>query len=99
VVVACQEGPIVINRVECDTIFDFSKVNMILTSAETACPVKPGYAYVNVVLFTEKPVPLLLPYLYDKAHQEDNDLSEWAFVNKIGARVRHKMDNAEVLSS
>jgi hypothetical protein len=93
-----QEGATVINRVECDTTFDFSKVTMILTSAETSCPVKSGFSYVNVVLFTEKPVPLLLPYLYDKAHQPENDLSEWAFVNKNGLRVRHKMDNAEMVS-
>ena len=83
------------NRVEVDTTFDFTKVTMLLVSAETACWVKPGYSYAHVVLFTEKPVPLLLPYLYDKAHQADNNLREWVFINKRGDRARHSVDALE----
>lgn len=80
------------NRVEVATTFDFNKVTMLLVSDETACWVKPGYAYVNIVLFTEKPVPLLLPYLFDKAHQADNSLKEWAFINKNLELSRHSVD-------
>lgn len=51
--------------------------------------------YVNVVLFTEKPVPLLLPYLFHKSHQADNDLREWVFINKSLERSRHRVDPLE----
>lgn len=83
----------VVNRIECDTTFDFNKVTMLLVSNDVACWVKEGYSYVNVVLFTEKPVPLLLPYLYDKARQPDNTLTEWVFINKNLERARHRVDN------
>ncbi len=52
----------------------------------------PSFAYVNVVLFTEKPVPLLLPYVFDKLRQPENALTEWLFVNKKGDRARHRVD-------
>ena len=86
-----QDGATIVNRVECDTTFDFNKVTMLLLSAETECWIKQGYSYVNVVLFTEKPVPLLLPYLFDKLHQPDNTLQEWAFINKNLEKARHRV--------
>ena len=82
----------IVNRLEVETTFDFNKVNTLMVSTETRCFLKPGYAYVNLVLFTEKPVPLLLPYLFDKARQTDNDLKEWVFINKNLERSRHRVD-------
>ena len=92
-----QEGSIIINRVECDTNFDFTTVRMLLLSNEAPCPEKAGYAYVNVVLFTEKPVPLLIPYLFDRLRQPENDLQEWVFINNKLQRARHHVDNMSEL--
>ena len=36
-----------INRVECDTAFDFDRVNEILISQPINCDVKPGFSYVR----------------------------------------------------
>ncbi len=88
-----QEGSVVVNRVECDTTFDFTKVGTLLVSAGVACHLRPGYEYVNVVLFTEKPVPMLVPYIYDRAGQPENNLRQWVFVNKKGERARHSIDS------
>ena len=64
-------------------------------STETACWKKSGYAYVNVVLFAEKPIPLILPYLYDKAGQPGNTLQDWMFINNKGECSRHHVDALE----
>lgn len=90
-----QEDGLVVNRVEVDTTFDFTKVRMLLVSTPSTCWEKPGFAYVNLVLFTEKPVPLLLPYLYQRDLQPDNDLRQWVFINKKGERARHEVSQLE----
>lgn len=82
----------VVNRVECATAFEFDKVVEILVSESKACPVKEGFKFVTVVLFTKKPIPLLLPYLFDGRY-ERNDLRSWLFVNSKLQESRHEIDS------
>ena len=42
-----EEDDIYVNRVECDTAFDFDRVEQILISEPVPCPVKEGYSYVG----------------------------------------------------
>ena len=42
-----KEDDIYVNRVECDTAFDFDRVERILISEPILCPVKEGYSYVG----------------------------------------------------
>lgn len=86
----------VVNRLECATKFDFSKVAQILVGPPTPCPLKRGFSYVNLVLFAAAaapaaakapPVAMLVPYLYDTGIP-DNDLTQWLFVNSKGAKAR-----------
>lgn len=42
-----KEDEFYVNRVECDTAFDFDRVEMILISEPKPCPVKEGYNYVS----------------------------------------------------
>ena len=86
-----DEGTIV-NQVVCDTQFDFDSVRLLLVSHEIKCFEKPGHAYVNVVLFTEKPVPLMVSHLFYRQRQPDNDLKDWAFINRRGEIARHHID-------
>ena len=55
---------IVVNRIEVNTAMDFSKIIQIMVSDPISYPYKPGYAYVHVVCLTDKPLPLLIPYIY-----------------------------------
>ena len=41
-----KEEDVYVNRVECDTAFDFDRVEQILISEPIPCPIKPGYNYV-----------------------------------------------------
>lgn len=41
-----KEEDVYVNRVECDTAFDFDRVEQILISEPISCPVKQGYSYV-----------------------------------------------------
>lgn len=101
-----KEGKAFVNRVECATAFDFSKVKQILLSEPVGCPYKAGesshrapalsltapaagYQYCNVVLVTRKPIPLLLPYMFEASAK--NDRKHWIFVNAKLQRARHKV--------
>lgn len=88
-----REDNLIINRVEMDTKFDFTLIKQILVSSPTSCPLKPGFVYVNVLMFTDKPLPLIIPYLYQK--QKGNKLTEWLLINADGIRVRHHIDKFE----
>jgi len=45
---------------------------------------------VFVVLLTDKPIPLMMPYLYDVgAVPKEDSLSQWCFINSDGQAVRH----------
>lgn len=85
-----QEDGKCINRLECATGFDFNKIAQIRISDPTPCPLKQGYAFINLVLFTRQPVPMLLPYLYDTS-VEGNDLTEWVFINSKLQRAHHRV--------
>lgn len=42
-----KEDDCYVNRVECDTAFDFDRVEMILISEPIPCPMKEGFNYVS----------------------------------------------------
>ena len=46
-----KENDVYVNRVECDTAFDFDRVEQILISDPISCPIKPGYNYVCFTCF------------------------------------------------
>lgn len=72
-----------------DTKFDFSLIQQIMLSDPISCPLKEGYQYVNVLLFTDKPLPLIIPYMFHK--DKSNKLTEWLLINSDGKRVRHRV--------
>ena len=44
---------------------DFEKVTNILISSSISCDFRPGYQYVNVVLYLSgKDIPIIFPYVY-----------------------------------
>ena len=63
---------ITVNRVEVGTGFNFDKVRQIMLSPRVPCPVKDGFEYVHVLLFTDKPVPIIMPYLFDASVKVNN---------------------------
>ena len=85
-----------------DTAFDFEKVQQIMVSEnEIVCPMKDQCSYVNVcsiylsihfkvLLFTDKPLPLIFGYLY--VRNKKNKLTNWVFVNIKGKRTYHRVD-------
>ncbi|EGG21087.1 hypothetical protein DFA_00962 [Cavenderia fasciculata] len=85
-----QEENKILNRVEVDTAFDFDEVISILISDSTECPVKKGYSYINVILITKKPTPMILPYIYLKS--DVNKLTDWVFINNQFGRSQHKIE-------
>ena len=90
-----REDNCYINRVECDTAFNFDRVEMILISEPVECPQKQGYNYVHVILFCNK-IPLILPYLYDSSYeQKGHNLKEWLFINNKLQSSRQSVDKFE----
>ncbi|RUS18360.1 hypothetical protein BC937DRAFT_88848 [Endogone sp. FLAS-F59071] len=76
-----EKRPKAINRIEIDTAFDFRKITQIMISPAIPYPHKPDHEYVNVLLLHDKPLPLLVPYLYSKAvttEVEDEDVADKA---------------------
>ncbi|KAK8821354.1 hypothetical protein WA577_007702, partial [Blastocystis sp. JDR] len=90
-----KEDDVYVNRVECDTAFDFNRVTRLLISTPVECPVKPGYNYVHVILFC-KSIPLILPYLYKDSYEKmGHDLKNWLFINNKLATSRQCVDSFE----
>ncbi|ORX56412.1 hypothetical protein DM01DRAFT_1406717 [Hesseltinella vesiculosa] len=56
-----------VNRIELDTNFDVNKIEQVMVSPAVPYPHKDHYFYVNVVLVTGSPIPLIAPYLYHNA--------------------------------
>eukprot|EP01095_Lingulamoeba_sp_RSL-Kostka_P017233 TRINITY_DN884_c2_g1_i2.p1 TRINITY_DN884_c2_g1~~TRINITY_DN884_c2_g1_i2.p1 ORF type:complete len:140 (-),score=30.36 TRINITY_DN884_c2_g1_i2:29-448(-) len=81
----------ILNRIEINTGMDFNKIQQILISDPIDCVVKPGYKYINVLCFTDKPIPIILPYVY--INDESNKLSDWLFVNNFQVEAQHKIEN------
>lgn len=86
-----KEEKSTINRVEMDTAFDFNKIKHILISESIECPYKEGFIYINVLMFTEAVLPLIIPYLY----KPPNKLKEWLLINSNGLRARHHVNSFE----
>ncbi|ORX77372.1 hypothetical protein BCR32DRAFT_270696 [Anaeromyces robustus] len=95
--------PVAINRIEANSGFDFKKIKKIMVSEPEPIDIKPGYSYVHVLLFTDKPLPIIVPYLYDvnlktvteKDKKEvlvKNNLTEWLLINSKGERTRHHVE-------
>uniref|UniRef100_A0A7S3URR5 Uncharacterized protein n=1 Tax=Oxyrrhis marina TaxID=2969 RepID=A0A7S3URR5_OXYMA len=79
------------NRIEFQTSYDFSNIRSVQISADAIqCPFKQGFLYRNVLLFSDKPLALIFPYLYDG--NQENDLQDWILVNRDGHEVHHRVD-------
>ncbi|KAK8814166.1 hypothetical protein WA158_008028 [Blastocystis sp. Blastoise] len=91
-----NDGRDYFNRVDLNTSFDFNKLKMVIISDPIPCPHKPGYNYINVVLFTEKLKPMILPYIYDTSYaSKGHTLKNWVFVNNQGEEAYHTIDSFE----
>lgn len=91
-----------INRVILNSEFDFQKVDNILLSKSVPCEFKPGYQYVNVVLFanTVSEIPLLFPYVYKTRLRKTagkNNLKHWSLVNLNFEEAYHMVTNFETI--
>lgn len=86
----------IVNRVELDTVFDFSRVKSLLTSPPVDCPAKPGYKACHVILLAPpSPVALIFTYLF--ADSVANDLARFRLINKAGAGALHVIRDAAVV--
>ncbi|EGC34112.1 hypothetical protein DICPUDRAFT_12102, partial [Dictyostelium purpureum] len=85
-----KEDNKIINRMELNTSFDFNKVTQIMVSDSIECPMKKGYYYMNVLLFANNPIPLLVPYIYLKS--TENKLNDWLFINNQFQRSQHRIN-------
>jgi hypothetical protein len=74
----------VLNRIEIQTQLDFDRVIELMVGESIGYPYQEGWAYVNIILFTDAPLPMLVPYIYNQEGQVQNDLSHWEFVNAQG---------------
>mmetsp|Transcript_22067 Transcript_22067/g.86786 ORF Transcript_22067/g.86786 Transcript_22067/m.86786 type:complete len:204 (-) Transcript_22067:203-814(-) len=84
------------NVITIDTNFDFELIRQLVVSAEPQrCEPKPELMYVNVACFTEKPLPLLLPFVYKP--EPANRLDRWCFINATGARALHVVESFTAL--
>ena len=90
-----------INRVIFNTLLDFSQVTNILISQSVACPIKPGYQYVNVVTYISgKEIPLIFPYVYKtriRSQAGKNNLKHWIFINKKFQEAYHLVPTYETI--
>ena len=73
-----------------------NKNQKIMVSDPVPCPKKEGWAFVHVVAFSDKPIPLLIPYLYpldicttEEGLEVRNRLNDWQFLNEKGQKSRH----------
>lgn len=79
-----------------NTELDFNQVSNIMISPATAVPFKPGFKYVNVLLFGKgKPetTPLIFPYVFKTRLRETkngkNLLKHWVLVNNKCEEAHH----------
>jgi hypothetical protein len=50
-----------------------------------------------VLLFTDKPLPLIVPYLYKK--DPKNSLQDWLLINCKGERSKHHIDSFKTIDA
>jgi len=85
-------GHVVLNRLEIDTNYDFTKITQIMVSDPIPCPFLPAYQYVHVLLFVnEKTPPIILPFFHQQ--QKNNQLTDWLFINAKGEQAQHIVKN------
>jgi len=85
-------GHVVLNRLEIDTNYDFTKITQIMVSDPIPCPFLPAYQYVHVLLFVnEKMPPIILPFFHQQ--QKNNQLTDWLFINAKGEQAQHIVKN------
>ncbi|KAI8078658.1 uncharacterized protein BX664DRAFT_362234 [Halteromyces radiatus] len=53
-----------INRIELDSNNDVSNIEQVMVSPAIPYPHKDNFYYVNLILVTGKPIPFIVPYLY-----------------------------------
>ena len=83
---------IVTNVLSIDTNFDFDRIQQIVVSdPPVVCPISPDLHYVNIGCLTEKPLPLMLPFVFrpDSA----NHMDRWCFINATGKRSVHAIQH------
>ncbi len=95
----------VLNRIELDTSFDFKKIQQVMISSSVDVPDREGFKFCTVLLFTDKPIPLLVPYVYleslpveNRTDKVQNPLDTWLFVNNKFETVRQVIDVLESVS-
>jgi hypothetical protein len=92
----CHDPPVIVNRIEMFTNFDFEqRISQLMVGASIEYPFKDGYMYANVLLLTEKmAMPLLVPYIYPKEYcGQQNNLQEWLLINSKGMRARLSLNS------
>ena len=98
-----NEKPILINRLEFSTGFDFDKVTEIKCSPPFSCrPHLPTYDYRHLLLSVNETVFIVVPYIYPQTlkwshpthghtYLLKNKLDEWLFINSKYQRARLKV--------
>lgn len=91
-----------INRIIFNCEIDFKKVTNILISQSVPCQLRPGYQYVNVVLYATgvSEIPLIFPYVYKTRLRNQygkNNLKHWALINKNFEEAYHLVSNFETI--
>ena len=91
-----------INRCIFNAELDFKKVTNILLSQSIPCEFKPGYQYVNVVLYMQgKEIPIIFPYVYKtriRSTAGKNNLKHWVLINKMFEEAYHLVNAFEIIS-
>ena len=91
-----------INRVIFNSELDFKQVTNILISQSVVCDLRPGYQYVNVVLYAQSisQIPLIFPYVYKTRLRNQygkNNLKHWALINNKCQEAYHLVNNFELI--
>ena len=86
------------NRVIFNSQLDFETISDILISPPTAVPDRPGFQYINVLLFAKKKsdTPILFPYIYKTRLKKEggkNNLKHWILVNNKAEEAYHLIKN------
>lgn len=86
-----------LNRVVFNTELDFEQVVKLMISEATPLPTKPGFQYVNVLLFgKDKPEtsPIIFPYVFKtrlRGRNGKNNLKHWVLVNNKCEEAYHQI--------
>lgn len=90
-----RNGKKVINRIEFESAYNFYLIKQILISETIVYPADPNVRFINVVMFSSQPMPLVFGYVFHEKIEGitlKNNLSEWLLINSKGEQARHKID-------